>query len=102
MGKIRPDKIGGGGGGGEAVDFACVTIVIMTISEVCNSKVFMPQHNYLGVMVQALEGDCIELAMVYTAEWIGLPSLNEKQKQAVVPSWMKRVSLSAYLQDLGS
>ena len=39
--------------------------------------------------------------MAYTAEWIGLPSLNEKQKQAVVPSWMERVSLSAYLQDLG-
>ena len=34
-------------------------------------------------MAQALEGNCIELAMTYTAERIGLPSLNEKQKQAV-------------------
>ena len=32
--------------------------------------------------MQALEGDCVELAMAYTAEQIGLPSLNEKQKEA--------------------
>ena len=42
----------------------------------------MWHNNYSGVMAQALEGDCVELAMAYTAEWIGLPSLNEKQKEA--------------------
>ena len=49
-----------------------------------NSEVFVARHNnYLGVMAQALEGDCVELTMADAAEWIGLPSLNEKQKQAV-------------------
>ena len=33
--------------------------------------------------MQALEGNRVELAMAYAAERIGLPSLNEKQKQAV-------------------
>ena len=34
-------------------------------------------------MAQALEGNRVELAMAYAAKRVGLPSLNEKQKEAV-------------------
>ena len=40
--------------------------------------------------------------MAYAAERIGLPSLNEKQKQAVRAFLGGKDVLSAYLQDLGS